>query len=211
VKSQSLHEPKDDTGWLKPLGGDEYAIHRVYELGEDGYGRQELKARSGMKVAAVVDDWPRSEMSPRGHIVDVLGEPGENDTEMHAILAEYALPYRFESDVANAADRISEDITAEDVYAIFGMYDVGYFEKLKIKLDNWHNLGSVIEEYIRNDVWGCYQDNEYITMDDYETEVEFDSPAEREHFEGAEDDKHTVVIEDCEPKVDFYAESEDTE
>ena len=115
VKSQSAHEQKDDTGYLKPLGNDEYAIHRVYELGEDGYGRQELKVRSGMKVAAVVDDWPRSEMSPRGHIVDVLGEPGENDTEMHAILAEYALPYRFESEVANAADRISEEITAEDL------------------------------------------------------------------------------------------------
>ena len=115
VKGQSMAEPKDETGYLKPLGNDEYAIHRVFELGEDGYGRQELKVRSGMKVAAVVDDWPRSELSPRGHIVDVLGEPGENDTEMHAILAEYALPYRFESEVANAADRISEDITAEDL------------------------------------------------------------------------------------------------
>ena len=115
VKGQSMAEPKDETGWLKPLGNDEFAIHRVFELGEDGYGRQELKARSGMKVAAVVDDWPRGEMSPKGHIVDVLGEPGENDTEMHAILAEYALPYRFESEVANAADRISEDITEEDI------------------------------------------------------------------------------------------------
>ena len=115
VKGQSMAEPKDETGWLKPLGDELYAIHRVYELGEDGYGRQELVARSGMKVAAVVDDWPRSEMSPRGHIMDVLGEPGDNDTEMHAILAEYALPYRFESEVANAADQISEEITAEDL------------------------------------------------------------------------------------------------
>ena len=115
VKSQSMAEPKDETGYLKPLGDELYAIHRVYESGEGGYGRQELTVRSGMKVAAVVDDWPRSEMSPRGHIVDVLGEPGENDTEMHAILAEYALPYRFESEVANAADQISEDITAEDI------------------------------------------------------------------------------------------------
>jgi len=115
VKGQSLAEPKDDTGWLKPLGEEEYAIHKVFELGTDGYGRQEMKVRSGMKVAAVVDDWPRSESVPRGHIVDVLGEPGENDTEMHAILAEYALPYRFESEVANAADQISEDITAQDI------------------------------------------------------------------------------------------------
>ena len=115
VKSQSMAEPKDDTGYLKPLGDELYAIHKVYESGENGYGRKELTVRSGMKVAAVVDDWPRSEMSPRGHIVDVLGEPGENDTEMHAILAEYALPYRFESEVANAADQISEEITAEDL------------------------------------------------------------------------------------------------
>ena len=110
-----MAEPKDETGWLKPLGSEEYSIHNLYEPGEDGYGRQEMKVRSGMKVAAVVDDWPRSEMSPRGHIVDVLGEPGENDTEMHAILAEYALPYRFESAVANAADQISEEITAQDL------------------------------------------------------------------------------------------------
>ena len=115
VKGQSNAEPKDETGWLKPVSDDLYAVHGVYELGEDGYGRRELQARSGMKVAAVVDDWPRSEPNPRGHIVDVLGEPGDNDTEMHAILAEYALPYRFESAVANAADRISEEITAEDI------------------------------------------------------------------------------------------------
>ena len=115
VKGQSLAEPKDDTGWLKPLGNDVYAVHKVYELTEDGQGRQELRAVSGMKVAAVVDDWPRHESTPVGHIVDVLGEPGENDTEMHAILAEYALPYRFEPEVANAADLISEEITSQDI------------------------------------------------------------------------------------------------
>ena len=115
VKGQSLAEPKDETGYLKPVGDDMYAVHKVFGLGEDGYGRQELTVRSGMKVAAVVDDWPRSEATPRGHIVDVLGEPGENDTEMHAILAEYALPYRFESEVANAADSISEEITPADL------------------------------------------------------------------------------------------------
>ena len=118
VKGQSMAEPKDEIGYLKPLPQEDvYAIHGVFELGEDGYGRRELQARSGMKVAAVVDDWPRGEMNPRGHIVDVLGEPGDNDTEMHAILAEYALPYRFESAVANAADQISEEITAEDIAA----------------------------------------------------------------------------------------------
>ncbi len=74
-----------------------------------------LGAESGMKVAALVDNWPKGAPDPIGHIVDVLGAPGENDTEMHAILAEYALPYRFEPDVENAADKIPDTITDEDL------------------------------------------------------------------------------------------------
>ena len=69
----------------------------------------------GMKVAALVDGWKRGEPTPFGHIVDVLGAPGENDTEMHAILAEYGLPYRFEPEVENAADSISDVITEKDL------------------------------------------------------------------------------------------------
>ena len=68
----------------------------------------------GMKVAAVVDEWPRGETGPVGHVVDVLGMPGENDTEMHAILAEFGLPYKFEKAVENAADQISDEITDKD-------------------------------------------------------------------------------------------------
>ena len=63
----------------------------------------------------MVDKWERKEPCPSGHITDVLGEPGKNDTEMHAILAEFNLPYRFEPEVENAADSISEKITAEDL------------------------------------------------------------------------------------------------
>ena len=68
----------------------------------------------GMKVAAVVDGWERGETTPHGHVVDILGMPGENETEMHAILAEFGLPYRFEKDVENAADRIPDVITDKD-------------------------------------------------------------------------------------------------
>ena len=56
-------------------------------------------AEKGMKVAAVVDGWERGESLPHGHVVDILGMPGENDTEMHAILAEFGLPYRFTKEV----------------------------------------------------------------------------------------------------------------
>ena len=68
----------------------------------------------GMKVAAVVDGWERGAAGPYGHVVDVLGMPGENETEMHAILAEFGLPYRFEKNVENAADAIPDTITDED-------------------------------------------------------------------------------------------------
>ena len=124
VKGASNAEPKDETGFLKPLSEDVYAVHKVYELTEDGSGRQELRVCSGMKVAAVVDGWERHETTPHGHIVDVLGEPGENDTEMHAILAEFALPYRFEAEVANAADHIPEEITEEEVAKRWDFRDV---------------------------------------------------------------------------------------
>ena len=86
-----------------------------YDISVDAEEASRLGAQSGMKVAAVVDKWERKEPCPSGHITDVLGEPGKNDTEMHAILAEFNLPYRFEPEVENAADSISEKITAVDL------------------------------------------------------------------------------------------------
>ena len=76
-----------------------------------------IKAEDGIKVAALVKEWPKGEPDPLGIIVDVLGKPGENDTEMHSILAEYNLPYRFEPEVENAAEKISEKITEADIKA----------------------------------------------------------------------------------------------
>ena len=103
----------DYKGALRQLGNGEYAVTGVYET-VDGE-RRELRAHSGMKVAARVDSWEKWEMNPHGYLTDVLGEMGENDTEMHAILAEYGLPYRFEPEVENAADSIPEAITAADM------------------------------------------------------------------------------------------------
>ena len=86
-----------------------------YDIAVDIEQAQQMGGKPGMKVAAVVDKWNRSDINPLGHIVDVLGMPGANETEMHAILAEFNLPYRFEPSVENAADKISEEITAEDL------------------------------------------------------------------------------------------------
>jgi ribonuclease R len=73
------------------------------------------KKISGLKVAAVVKDWPRRAMAPIGELIDILGVPGENDTEMHSILAEFGLPYRFEPNVEEAANAISAEITAAEI------------------------------------------------------------------------------------------------
>jgi ribonuclease R len=91
----------------------EFTVVGVHET-VDGKA-QDMKAHNGMKVAAIVDSWPKGEANPKGHLVDVLGEMGQNDTEMHAILAEYGLPYRFEPEVENAADEISDKITKKDL------------------------------------------------------------------------------------------------
>ena len=86
-----------------------------YDIEVDAEQAAALGAQKGMKVAAVVDKWHRSAPGPTGHIVDVLGFPGENNTEMHAILAEYGLPYKFEKHVEDAAESIPSEITAADL------------------------------------------------------------------------------------------------
>ncbi|MBQ3711244.1 MAG: ribonuclease R [Bacteroidales bacterium] len=86
-----------------------------YDIKVDAEAAAAMGAKRGMKVSVVVDRWERGEVYPFGHLVDVLGAPGENETEMHAILAEFNLPYRFPSEVENAADSISEVITPEEI------------------------------------------------------------------------------------------------
>ena len=58
--------------------------------------------RDGDKVAVRIVSWDEGTRLPEGEIVDILGPAGDNDTEMHAILAEYDLPYRFDEEVAAA-------------------------------------------------------------------------------------------------------------
>jgi ribonuclease R len=69
----------------------------------------------GQKAIAKITDWPEKVKNPFGEIVDILGYPGENDTEMHSILAEFDLPIRFSSEVEEAAEKIPDAIPAEEV------------------------------------------------------------------------------------------------
>ena len=72
-------------------------------------------AKSGQKAIAKLTEWPRNAKNPFGEIIDVLGNQGENDTEMHAILAEFGLPYTFTEEVEEEAARINERISEEDI------------------------------------------------------------------------------------------------
>ena len=72
-------------------------------------------AKQGQKALAKIVEWDQRSRNPVGEIVEVLGYPGENDTEMHAILAEFGLPYRFEPEIEKAAEKIPGEITPEDI------------------------------------------------------------------------------------------------
>lgn len=71
-------------------------------------------ARNGQKVVVRICDWPQYVKNPFGEVVEVLGQPGEHEVEIHAILAEYELPYKFTKEVLAAAKNVSEKITDEE-------------------------------------------------------------------------------------------------
>lgn len=71
-------------------------------------------AKTGQKAVARIVDWPDKVKNPFGEIVDVLGMPGEHEVEMHAILAEFELPYKFTDEVNEAAGKIMDQISKED-------------------------------------------------------------------------------------------------
>lgn len=71
-------------------------------------------AQNGDKVVVRITEWPEKYKNPFGEVVSVLGKPGENETEMHAILAEFDLPYEFDKKVEDAANKVPDEITKED-------------------------------------------------------------------------------------------------
>lgn len=73
------------------------------------------KVEDGDKLLVRVVDWAEGDRLPVGELVEILGKAGENDTEMHAILADFDLPYRFEEEVLRAAEHISGDITDAEI------------------------------------------------------------------------------------------------
>ncbi|WP_038268184.1 ribonuclease R family protein [Zhouia amylolytica] len=73
------------------------------------------EAEDGDKVLVEITDWPDKAESPYGKIIKVLGKPGEHQTEMHAILAEYGLPYEFPGDVEHFANKLDTSIQESEI------------------------------------------------------------------------------------------------
>lgn len=72
-------------------------------------------ANNGEKVVVEIVEWPEEANNPVGKVVDVLGDPGNNTTEMHAILAQYGLPYQYPEQVEKFAQSIPEEISEKEI------------------------------------------------------------------------------------------------
>ena len=83
--------------------------------------------KDGQRCVGRIVEWASKEKNPIGEIVTVLGDVGDNDAEMHAILAEFGLPYSYPADVAAAANEIPDKIEDEEIARRVDMRDVVTF------------------------------------------------------------------------------------
>ena len=124
-------EKKDQTfiGTLKVDKHYAYLLTDSKFLATDIYiPRTKLKGgRSGDKAIVRITHWPDDAKNPQGEVVDVLGVAGENNAEIHAILAEYGLPYKYPEAVEKAAAKIDAGITDSVVAAREDMRGVTTF------------------------------------------------------------------------------------
>jgi len=72
-------------------------------------------AQTNDKVLFEVTRWPEGDKSPEGKIIEILGKTGENEAEIHSIMAEFDLPFRFPERVLAESERISEEIEEDEI------------------------------------------------------------------------------------------------
>lgn len=72
-------------------------------------------AKHGQKVVVHVEEWVPGDKNPLGKIIGILGEKGDNDAEMHAILVEFGLPYKYPEEVEEAANKLPEKLSSEEM------------------------------------------------------------------------------------------------
>lgn len=110
------HANANFVGTLKVSKNYAFLLTETSTLANDIFiPKEKLKGgKDGDKAVVRITEWPEEAKNPFGEVIDILGKAGENTTEMHAILAEYGLPYTYPQSVEAAADKISAEITPED-------------------------------------------------------------------------------------------------
>jgi ribonuclease R len=83
--------------------------------------------KTGQKAVVKLMAWEPNAKNPVGEVIDILGDKGDNNTEMHAILVEFGLPYKYPTNVEEAASKIDAGITSEEVAKRTDMRDVVTF------------------------------------------------------------------------------------
>ena len=104
-------------GKLQVTKGFAFLITESKTLANDIFiPKDKLKGgKNGDKVVARIIEWPDEAKNPLGEVIDILGKAGENNAEMHAILAEFDLPYKYPTNVEKAADKIPDTIPAAEI------------------------------------------------------------------------------------------------
>lgn len=112
-------ESKERTfvGKLQVAKGFAFLITENKTLANDIFiPKDKLKGgKNGDKAIVRIIEWPEEAKNPLGEVVDILGAAGQNNAEMHAILAEFGLPYKYPVNVEKAADKISDTIDPEEI------------------------------------------------------------------------------------------------
>ena len=110
------HADSTFAGTLKVSKNYAFLLTETNTLANDIFiPKDKLKGgKDGDKAVVKITEWPENAKNPFGQVIDILGKAGENTAEMHAILAEYGLPYTYPQAVEAAADKIPAEITPED-------------------------------------------------------------------------------------------------
>lgn len=110
------HSNETFVGVLKVSKNYAFLLTETSTLANDIFiPKDKLKGgKNGDKAIVRITEWPEEAKNPFGEVIDILGKAGDNTTEMHAILAEYGLPYVYPQAVEAAAEKLSADITPED-------------------------------------------------------------------------------------------------
>ena len=104
-------------GKLQVMKGFAFLVTENKTLANDIFiPKDKLKGgKDGDKAVVRIVEWPEEAKNPMGEVIDILGTAGQNNAEMHAILAEFGLPYKYPQAMERAAEKISDQIAEEEI------------------------------------------------------------------------------------------------